>query len=87
MATASQGVSIWGKKDKWVEEDSDLLIVVKKTGYYNFWINGKHYYADEREDKSSILNSVSVYAFNGGQSQEKKKKKKGKITVKKKKRG
>lgn len=86
MAHARQEITIWGQGDSNLE-DSDLLIVVKKTGYYNFWVNGKHYYSDEREDKSTVLNSISVYAFNGGQSQEKKKKKKGKITVKKKKRG
>ncbi len=82
-SSASQGVTIWGDLDDW-KEDSDSLILVKKTGYYNFWIDGKHYFCDERKDPSKITNEVLFYAFNGGQSAKKKKKKKGSITITKK---
>lgn len=84
MSYARQGATVWGKKGKTLQSDADLLILVKKTGYYNFWIDGKHYYFDERLNPSYIENSVLLYAFNGGQSAKKEKKKKGKITVTKK---
>lgn len=84
MSYARQGVTVWGRKGATLQSDSDLLILVKKTGYYNFWINGKHYYFDERVDTSRIENNVMLYAFNGGQSKKKEEKKKGKITVTKK---
>lgn len=84
MSYASQGVIVFPhKKGEWVEPDSDLLILVKKTGYYNFWIDGKHYFYDEKLNPSHIENSVLLLAFNGGKKEEKKKKK-GKITVTKK---
>lgn len=85
MSYVKQSLTVFphekGKSDQF---DSDLLILVKKTGYYNFWIDGKHYYYDERMDASKIENSLLLFAFNGGQSAEKEKKKKGKITVTKK---
>lgn len=86
MAIARQRITVY-KNNKYEDiddlpTDSDLLILVKKTGYYNFWINGKHYYSDERVDTSKITNSVLIYAFNGGK--EDKKKKKGKISITKK---
>ncbi len=80
---SKKDISDW-LDDNWFSEDSDFLILVKKTGYYNFTVNGKHYYCDERIDKSKLTNSLLVYAFNGGQSAQKKKKKKGKITITKK---
>lgn len=84
MASASQGITVWGSSDEEWPTDSDLLILVKKTGYYNFWINGKHYFYDEREDTSHISNNLFVFAFGGGKREDEKKKKKGKITIKKK---
>ncbi len=80
---SKKNVSDWFD-DNWFSEDSDFLILVKKTGYYNFSVDGKHYFCDERTDTSKITNSLLVYAFNGGQSAQKKKKKKGKITITKK---
>lgn len=85
MATnIKQGITVFKGKKDWFDEDSDFLILVKKTGYYNFTVNGKTYYCDERIDTSKITNSLLVFAFNGGQSAEDKKKKTGKITVTKK---
>lgn len=83
MASAHQEITIFGGNNEPLSE-SDLLILIKKTGYYNFWINGKHYFYDEREDTSHISNNLFVFAFNGGKSEDEKKKKKGKITIKKK---
>lgn len=86
MSYVRQGIVVFphpkGKTDQF---DSDLLILVKKTGYYNFWIGDKHYYFDERIDTSKIENNILFYAYNGGKSKEKEEKKKGKIIVKKKK--
>lgn len=62
---------------------ADFIIVSKKTGYLDLWLNGKHYYYDERIDKSSIDNSVLLIAFEGGTLQKKKKKKRT-ITITKK---
>lgn len=88
MATRiRQGVTIFKNKNStkdWFDEDSDFLILVKKTGYYNFTVDGKHYYYDQRIDTSKITNSLLVFAFNGGKKEEDKRKKKGKITIKKK---
>lgn len=87
MAKIRQGITVFKSKqdqDDWFYEDSDFLILVKKTGYYNFTVNGKTYYYDQRVDTSKITNSILVFAFNGGQSKEDKKKKKGKITITKK---
>lgn len=84
MAYVHQEITIFGDDDTSLS-DSDFLIVIKKTGYLNLWINGKHYYYDERIDKSKIDNSVLLFAYNGGKSKEKEEKKKGKIIVKKKK--
>lgn len=85
MSSASQGITIFPfPKDSDWSSDSDYLILIKKTGYANIWINGKHYYWDERIDKSHIENSALIFAFNGGKSKEKEDKKKGKIIVKKK---
>lgn len=87
MAKIRQGITVFKgnqDEDNWFSEDSDFLILVKKTGYYNFTVNGKTYYYDQRIDTSKITNSLLVFAFNGGQSQEEKKKKKGKITISKK---
>ena len=87
MAVVKQGITITkntsgssGKKD-WFDEDTDFLILVKKTGYYNFTIDGKQYYCDQRVDTSKITNSLLVFCFSGGNDD---KKKKGKITVTKK---
>lgn len=82
MARAHQELTIWSEKGSKLSE-SDFLIVVKKTGYLDLWLNGKHYYYDERTNPSVIDNSVLLLAFNGGKKEEKKKKK-GKITVTKK---
>lgn len=87
MAIAHQGITVFKNKKSqsdWIEEDSDLLILVEKTGYYNYWIGDKHYYCDQRIDTSKITNHVLLFAFNGGQSKEDKKKKKGKIVITKK---
>lgn len=87
MSYVKQGIVVFphpkGSKD---EADSDLLILIKKTGFADVWIGDKHYYWDERMDTSHLENSVLIFAFNGGQSKEKEEKKKGKITVKKKRR-
>lgn len=84
-SSASQGVTIHGWDDDDWGKESDFLILVKKTGYYNFSLNGKQYFCDERKDTSKITNEVLFYAFNGGKNaQDKKKKKKGKITITKK---
>lgn len=82
MSRAHQELTIWGEKGADLST-ADFLIVVKKTGYLDLWLNGKHYYCDERTNPSVIDNSVLLVAFNGGKEEEKKKKK-GKITVKKK---
>ena len=82
MSRAHQELTIWSEKGAKLNE-ANFLIVVKKTGYLDLWLNGKHYYYDERTNPSVIDNSVLLVAFNGGKEEEKKKKK-GKITVKKK---
>lgn len=85
MAVVKQGITVTSSKSKdikdWFDEDTDFLILVKKTGYYNFSIDGKQYYFDQRVDTSKITNSLLVFCFNGGNDD---KKKKGKITVTKK---
>lgn len=83
MAYARQGVTVFGKKGKTIQSDSSLLIVAKKTGYYNFSVDGKRFYYDERMDTSTVNQEVLFIAFGGGQKATKKKKK-GKITVRKK---
>lgn len=84
MATIKQGITVLSSKkgkDDWFDEDDTLVILVKKTGYYNFSIDGKQYFYDQRVDASKITNSLLIFAFNGGSDN---KKKKGKITVTKK---
>lgn len=83
MARVHQELTIWKQKGANLS-NANYIIVTKKTGYQNLWINGQHYYYDKRTNPSMIDNSVLLIAFNGGNNQQKKKKK-GKITVTKKK--
>lgn len=85
MAYVRQGVTVTKKKGSGIEipNNSSLLIAVKKTGYYNFSIDGKTYYYDERINTSTINQEVLLLAFGGGKAATQKKKK-GQITVTKK---
>lgn len=41
-------------KGKGKRNNKRTIIAVRKTGYYNLWINGTHYYYNEKE----IVNNI-----------------------------
>lgn len=64
--------------------NQSVFIAVKKTGYYNFSVNGTRYYCDERINTRTMNQQVLFVAFSGG-TKATQAQKKGKITVTKKK--
>ncbi len=57
MARAYQRLTVRKIKKKGEEPGSRpvfKVFAVRKTGYYNLWINGKHYYYDRREEVNNI---------------------------------
>ena len=85
MASAKQGVKVLPSKKGTVglQLGQNLFILVKKTGYYSFSLNGQTYYYNEKMDINKISQEILLLAFNGGANSSQKKKK-GKITVTKK---
>lgn len=84
MATkAQQGLVIYKSGSSSSNSSSktatNILVLIKKTGYANVTVGGKTYYYDSKLQTNKITNSVLVLGFTGSTTA-----KKGTITVKKK---
>lgn len=54
---------IWDKKKK-RKPNGKGLVLIAKTGYYNIWINGKHYYYSSAKDVDEVNQNNLSEAFN-----------------------
>lgn len=70
---------LWSRKKK---KTGRYIWAARKTGYVNVWINGKHFYYNEKEEYDSIDDIDMEAAFN---TDRRTTTKKGIIVVKKKK--
>lgn len=60
-----QGLTIFSIKNKRKKNNKDLdFVFIRKTGYYNIWIDGTHYYYSSAKDVDEVNTNNLSNAFN-----------------------
>lgn len=57
-----QGIVIFSKKKG--RKNDNLILGIAKTGYYNIWIDGTHYYYSSAKDVDEVNTNNLSNAFN-----------------------
>lgn len=53
-AHAKQGITVMSHKD---DKKRNTIVLIKRTGYNNVWINGVHYYYNQYEKLEDIADA------------------------------
>lgn len=60
-----QGLTIFSIKNKRKKNIKEInAVLIRKTGYYNIWINGVHYYYSSAKDVDEVNQDNLSEAFN-----------------------
>lgn len=67
-AYAKQGITVMSHKD---DKKRNTIVLIKRTGYNNVWINGVHYYYNRYEQLQDIADADFTKLAESAESRDK----------------